>query len=164
MAEKSVMKRVNGYTVIELLVTVSIMTVLTGISLISIAAPGKLLEKSTLLNQISTSLNQAETDTLVTGKTVTVSITPFALWIGDTKQLEWPEASGWQWHGDIKDITLKPDGSLSLTDTSGDIQTSPKEVVLTYNQKRVALLHLDPLAGTLSFRQSSEPSHDICPN
>jgi len=151
-----------GYTVLELLITVSILMALTGISLISFAAPRHLIEKETLLVQVTETIQQARLQPMLQGKAATISITPWTMWLNDKKQVEFTATSGWQWKGNISLITIQPDTSLSIRSTNGKIETTPQEAVLTYNQSRVAAIVLNPQSGTICIEKNGSPAHVSC--
>lgn len=158
------MKRASGYTVMELLVTVSLLVALTGISLISIASPRQLLEKETVLAQVSALVSQVQLEPLVKGQSVKLSFTPWTLWVNDQKRLEFPQNGPWQWKSEIKDLTIQPDNHFSAINQDGEAENLPQAITLTYNQSNVAFLTLNPAQGSIRFTKASESPDDTCQN
>lgn len=157
------MKRGCGYTVMELLITVSLLTILTSISLISIASPKRLLEKETVLAEVSQLINQIQLEPMLKGQASKVSFTPWVVWVNEQKRLEFPQDSGWQWETAVKDLSIQPDNTLSIIDSKGQAVHLPQEVVLTYNQSRVAAIRLTPDQNVIRVVRVSE-LNDTCPH
>jgi len=162
VTKRHLKKHQPGYTVLELLITVSILLALTGISLISFAAPRYLFEKETVIAQMTEVVNQARLQPMLQGQATTLSITSGTLWLNDEKRLEFTPQSGWQWKGNISLITIQPDTSLSIRSTNGKTESTPQEAVLTYNQERVAAIVFNPQSGTICIEKSGNIAHAPC--
>jgi prepilin-type N-terminal cleavage/methylation domain-containing protein len=143
----------NGYTLLELLIAVSILLVITGISLVGIASPRTMLEKESMISEITQILTQAQLTSVLRGTTVTLSFTPVALWIDEVKRLEFNEASGFRWKTDISKLVFHGNGDTTVLDSNGRSDTLSKAVQLTYNQKAIASVQIDSDASSFKFVQ-----------
>ncbi len=144
MAPKFQRPLAKGYTLLELLLCISIITVLTGISLISVAAPQQLLTVQSYQMQTRQTLMQARLTAMLTGHPVTLSITPWIWWLDERKALTLMPDSGWRWQTDLSKLKWDARGQFILTDTHGQIVTTPQTLRLTYNQKEKVRIDLDP--------------------
>jgi prepilin-type N-terminal cleavage/methylation domain-containing protein len=145
------MKAPRGYTLLELLITVGILSTLAGISLTSIAAPQRMLEKEAMVARISSNLDRVQMQALLTGHPTTLSWTPWVLWQDEKKLIEFEQNGPWQWGSSIQNLQIRGDASLSLTDSRGRMSFLPQTLSLTYNQKQVALVAVDPQTGSLEI-------------
>ena len=141
MASKSLAK---GYTLLELMLCISILTVLTGISLISVAAPQQLLTVQSYQMQARQLLTQTRLTALLTGRSITLSITPWIWWVDEQKALTLMSDSGWRWQTDVNKINWDAKGHFALIDTRGQMVTIPQMLRLTYNQEEKVWINLDP--------------------
>jgi prepilin-type N-terminal cleavage/methylation domain-containing protein len=134
----------KGYTLLELMLCISIITVLTGISLISVAAPQQLLTEQSYLIQARQVLTQTRLAAMLTGRSITLSVTPWIWWSDEQKVLTLPPESGWRWQTDLSKIHWDVQGHFVLTDTQGQMVSIPKTLQLTYNQKEKVWISFDP--------------------
>lgn len=134
----------QGYTLLELMLCISIITVLTGVSLISVAAPQQLLTIQSYQMQARQLLTQTRLTTLLTGRPISLSVTPWIWWIGEQKALTLTPESGWRWQSDVSKVNWDAQGHFALIDTRGQMVNTPQMLRLTYNQKEKVWIHLDP--------------------
>lgn len=134
----------QGYTLLELLLSISILTALTGISLIGIAAPQQLLTVQQYQMQARQVFTQARLTALLTGHPVMVNLTPWVWWLDEEKAISFPQDSGWRWQTNLSKIKWNDQGRFALIDTQGAVMTTPQTLQLTYNQKEKVWIDLDP--------------------
>lgn len=146
----------SGYTLLELLVTLSILGVLTSISFISIAAPLGLLKKESQISHLSNLFQLSQLHSLLTGESTQLSFTPWVLWINDRKALEFSKDSPWQWQTTINTVQIQPDGNLQITTSEGKTSLLPQQAILTYNQEGVAWVDLNPTQGTIRIMHHAQ--------
>jgi prepilin-type N-terminal cleavage/methylation domain-containing protein len=136
----------QGYTLLELMLCISILTVLTGISLISVAAPQQLLTIQGYQIQAKQRLTQARVTAMLTGHSVSISLTPWVWWLDEEKAFTIPQESGWRWQTNLSKITWDAHGHFTLIDTQGQRCLTPQMLQLTYNQKEKVWIDLDSQA------------------
>ncbi len=148
--------RPKGYSLLELLVTLTILTALTGVSLIGFASPKALLDRESTLTLVANLLENAQLRSLFTGKTTTLSWTPYAWWMNEQKTLDFGTNSPWRWQNEIQSVQLQADGGLSVTDQNGQDSTLPQAVKLFYNQTQVAQLVIVPSENEIRFQRAHQ--------
>lgn len=149
LAEKLRMKKAQGYTLLELMLTVSLLAILTGLSLISIASPRLLMEAQNQKNQVAQIIAKAQLQPLLTGQATQLIFTPWALWMNERKVMELPQGGGWQWQTNIDKVRLSANGSIQLIMATGQSSASPQMAILTYNQTRMVEVEINPQLQTL---------------
>lgn len=144
MAQKLQRKLAQGYTLLELMLCISIITALTGISLISVAAPQQLLTVQSYQMQARQVLTQTRLMAMLTGRPITLSITPWIWWLDEQKSMTLIPDSGWRWQTDLSKINWDEKGYFDLTNTQGKTVTTPQTLRLIYNQKETVWIEINP--------------------
>lgn len=137
-------RQAMGYTLLELLVTISIMAVLATISMTSFASPNFLLQAEGKKSEISQLLAKAQLNPILSGQKLEVSFTNLAVWLNDNKRMVFDADTGWRWETDIGKVIFLTDGSLTMINARGLSVDTPQTVFLTYNQKHVLRLDFNP--------------------
>jgi prepilin-type N-terminal cleavage/methylation domain-containing protein len=144
MAQKLRRNLATGYTLLELMLCISIITVLTGISFISVAAPQQLLAVQSQRIEAHRILTQVRLASLLAGRSITLSITPWIWWRDEQKALILAPESGWRWQTELSKINWNEKGQFSLINTQGQEVGTPQTLRLTYNQKEKFRIEFDP--------------------
>jgi prepilin-type N-terminal cleavage/methylation domain-containing protein len=159
------MNKAKGYTLIELITVIFILSVLTSISFISITSPSKLMEKEAILGEVHRTLNQAKSAALIQGRPSKLSFSPKAFWFNETKVLAFEEQGPWQWESNVNSLMFLPNRTLRVVNAQGKEDTLTQQIGLTYNQDIVAFVHIDPLKNRVKLiKNSASPNQVIGKN
>lgn len=134
----------RGYSFVELIFTVLILSVLTSMSLAAITGTAGLVEKEQAVSSVAGSLRLAESQALYQGRAIPVDFARSALWVDDTKVLTLPD--NWAFGREVSKLTVLSTGALKITGEDGEARVPPQSLPLTYNQKQVAFILMEPRA------------------